>query len=336
MAARPDAAAADLRAAADWIVRLSADTEAERAAAREGFDAWVQADAAHAKVAAEVQAMVDGLRTVREQSGGVAARRALDAGRAGSGRSRALLRGLVLLCALSLPLWWAAQVWPPAWMMADLRTGTGLWLTRELADGTRITLNTSSAVNVRYDPQRRLIELVQGEILVDVARDAGRAFVVQTAQGQIQALGTRFVVRRDGDTTELSMLESKVTVRTADDIKAGRAATRVVSANQQVRITAQEIGPAQPIDGVSIAAAWAGHQLAVHDRPLPEVLAELARHRPGLLHFDAQALAGVRVTAVLPLDDTDRALRLLQRNFPQLRLRTLGPYLVWVSQAGED
>jgi transmembrane sensor len=36
------------------------------------------------------------------------------------------------------------------------------------------------------------------------------------------------------------------------------------------------------------------------------------------------------VSAVLPLDDTDRALHLLLTNFPQLRIRTVSRYLVLV------
>lgn len=68
----------------------------------------------------------------------------------------------------------------------------------------------------------------------------------------------------------------------------------------------------------------------VNDRPLSEVLDELARQRPGRIQYDRARIDGIRVSAVLPLDDTDRALQLLVANFPQLRVRTLTPYLVLV------
>ena len=68
----------------------------------------------------------------------------------------------------------------------------------------------------------------------------------------------------------------------------------------------------------------------VDDRPLPEVLDELARHRPGQLRYDRAQLDHIRVAAVLPLDDTDKALQLLLDNFPQLRVRMLTRYLVMV------
>lgn len=55
------------------------------------------------------------------------------------------------------------------------------------------------------------------------------------------------------------------------------------------------------------------------------MLDELARHRRGLLLYDAQALADLRVSAVLPLDG-DAALASLQENLP-IRVRRYGPWL---------
>ena len=68
----------------------------------------------------------------------------------------------------------------------------------------------------------------------------------------------------------------------------------------------------------------------VDNRPLAEVLDQLARHHPGPMRFDREALAQIRVTGVLPLDDTAKALRLLQRNFPELRVRSVAGRWVWI------
>jgi transmembrane sensor len=84
------------------------------------------------------------------------------------------------------------------------------------------------------------------------------------------------------------------------------------------------------VDPASLDAAWHRHQLVVTDQPLADVLDALSRHRPGKILYDRQQIAALRVSAVLPLDDTDRALRLLHSSFPTLRLRTLTPYLVMV------
>ncbi|OFA07831.1 fec operon regulator FecR [Janthinobacterium sp. HH107] len=212
----------------------------------------------------------------------------------------------------------------PAYLLADLRSPTGQWQSHILADGSRITLAGGSAVNVRFTAGERHVELVRGDILVDVAKDAQRPFIVDSRQAAIRALGTRFSVRREDGATILNMLESTVSAQVPQHPAV------VVRAGQRTRITRDGVGPLTPIDAVSVQQAWHAHQLVVDDQPLAEVLDELARHRPGQLHYNRAQIAGIRVAAVLPLDDTDKALQLLIDNFPQLRIRMLTRYLVMV------
>ncbi|UOD28900.1 FecR domain-containing protein [Massilia violaceinigra] len=328
---RNDAIAAQ---AAAWIVRLSGDDEAGRARARAGFSAWKLADPRHAQAAAGMEELLAQLEEVRGQAGGSArpARAALGSVLATAPPKRARRAVAALGAALALlagPAWLSANTWRPAWLLADLRAGSGQWRSHTLDDGSRITLNGASAVNLRFDSRRRTVELVQGEILVDVASDAARPFVVETPQGSMRALGTRFTVARQGPATVLSMLESRVAVRSASGGEAS------VGAGQRVTIDAAGIGAPTPIDPASINDAWRLHQLAVADRPLAEVLAQLQRHRSGRIEFDPATVAGIRVSAVLPLDDSDGALTLLQASFPQLRIRTITPWLVLVEPKKE-
>ncbi|WP_034295083.1 FecR family protein [Herbaspirillum sp. RV1423] len=319
--------------AAQWIVQLSADDEAVRAAARSGFDAWKKVDPRHADMAARLQGFIGCVQGVRGADGGQArpAHAALDAA-FDLGRKRTRRAGIAIVAAmlLGLPMWLALKAFPPAYLTADMRTATGKWENRVLEDGTSVTLNSASAVNLHYDAKRRVLELVRGEILVEVARDPGRPFVVETAHGRIRALGTRFVVSREADATVLSMLESRVEVRTADQIAVHDEVATVVNAGQRVRIHADRVGPPQDIDVRSIADAWKFHQLVVQNQRLPDVLDALDRYRPGAISYDRAQIEDIRVSAVLPLDDTGRALQLLSHSFPALRIRMLSPYLVRV------
>ncbi|OZI36935.1 histidine kinase [Bordetella genomosp. 10] len=331
----PDAADTIAEQAAAWIVLLTDDDEATRKQACLEFESWKQADPRHAAEANQLERIIDQLRGVRDAANGNPrpARAAIDAVVANKRKRRRIKHaGVALLAALVIgaPAWMAMRAWPPGYLMADIRTATGKWETRLLADGTRITLDSASAVNLRYDARRRTIELVQGEILVDVAKDANRPFVVETAHGSIRALGTRFVVDKEDDDTILSMIESRVAVQTAEQRAAGSAASTEVAAGQRVRITADAVGPAESVDTRSLSDTWKYHQLVVEGRPLNEVLDELARYRTGHIHYDRAQIERFKVSAVLPLDDPDRALQLLQANFPALRIRTLSPWLVWV------
>ncbi|NHZ64553.1 FecR family protein [Massilia genomosp. 1] len=323
--------------AAAWIVRLTGDDAAERARAHAGFAAWKAADPRHAAAAAGMERLLGQVDALRGHAGGStrparAALATMPARRARAKRAGAAVA--LALAALALPAWLSLHAWPPAYLLADVRAGAGQWHSRTLPDGSRITLHGASAVNLHFDERRRTLELVRGDILVEVAKDPGRPFVVDTPQGSIRALGTRFTVARGEQATVLSMLESRVAVRSAAGTQAKAEAEVkaevIVGAGQRVAIDAAGVHAPEPIDPAAIDDAWRLHQLVVSDRPLGEVLEQLNRHRRGQIRYDPARLNGVRVSAVLPLDDTDRALRLLQASFPQLRVYTLTPWLVLV------
>ncbi|GAB4058894.1 FecR family protein [Uliginosibacterium sediminicola] len=326
--------------AAEWIVMLSADDPAERAEAQVGFSTWKQADPRHAAAAAQLEGLIGQLQAMRQQAGGSAgpARAALHAAQ-GTKRSRSKLpRALGLLLLMLAPAYVTLQIRPPAYWLADFHTATGEWATHTLQDGTRVTLNSASAINLHYDAGQRRIELVQGEILVDVAKDRTRPFVVETPEGNIRALGTRFVVDREEDATLLSMLESKVLVRTAREIAAQPLGTDAktnaeglrVSAGERVRMTPEAISPVEKINPRELSDAWQKHELIVNNAPLSQVLDALARQRPGYIQYNRAQIENIRVSAVLPLNDSERALQLLLNNFPQLRIRMLTRYLVLI------
>src|SRR3546814_10885657 len=95
-------------------------------------------------------------------------------------------------------------------------TDLGEQRTERLPDGTRIILNTQTAVAVRYSRQRREIALQHGEAMFEVAHDAARPFVVATGDGSVTALGTRFQVRNEGAGAIVTLLEGSVEVRSEE------------------------------------------------------------------------------------------------------------------------
>lgn len=324
------------REAAQWLMRLSEApaSSVERERLHDGFNAWQREDPRHEAAARRMQAVLAQVSALRDDAGGQTA--ALHAGlKAGwtSGRRRRIRRvaaSLALAAVLATPLAVLLHFYPSSYLLADMRSGAGQWQTHVLADHSRVTLEPGTAVNLHFDAHRREVELVRGDILVEVAHDAARPFTVRTTQGVVRALGTRFVVSANGSVTVLSMLESKVLATARDDATPEHA--RQVQAGEQVRITAQAVSAPQPLDAAAVEDAWKYRRLVVQDQPLADVLALLGRYRSGLLRVDREALAGMQVNAVLPLDDPERALQLLATSFP-IRVRTLTPWVVMIDRA---
>jgi len=327
--------------AADWIVRLSEDlSAADRAALQIQFEQWQQLDPQHAATARNMLSMIEQTEQLRKTAHPASARVAMEASLT-ENRKYAQTRktGVAVMLAflLMLPIRFVLQFYPPTYLLADARTTTGEWHTQTLADHSTLTLNSASAANIRFDAAQRSLQLVHGELLIDVAADPERPFQVETRHGRIRALGTRFIVSLEEETTTLTMLESKaaITPETGSPSRGDSASALIVSAGERVQFSNRWIGNIQTVDIREISDAWKFRHLIVENQSLPEVLDILSRYRTGLIRYDRQALAHMNVSAVLPLDDIDRALYLLTRNFP-IRTRAYTSWLtvVEVTDAG--
>jgi len=314
--------------AAYWSVLLTSDDVSERESAHRAFEAWKKKDPRHAEAAQKIQSFIAKVNGVK--SNPKPARATVEATLATPKKSSVRRSAIVtaMVVALALPALMLG-VRPPNALLADMSTPAGMWATHMLSDNTKVTLNSRTSVNVRFRAEQRTLELVEGSILVDVARDPDRPFVVETKEGSIRALGTRFIVDRDGDNTRLNMLESKVMV-SSKEMKDRSPNNTVVVAGQSVAIQNGHVEALPDIDVDGYTRAWERRQLVVNDAPLSYVLAQIGRHRPGYLYFDKKDFDAIRVSAVIPLDDTTSSLQLLKNNYPSIRVRTVTPYVTYV------
>lgn len=326
--------------AAVWLVQLSGDDPAACLRAEREFAVWKAADPRHAAAAACLESVVERVKTVRQGAVGTprTARVALDAvldrpSRPRRSDRRRVASVLALVLAMAVPAWVAVTDGSAADLLADVRSSETDWIGRTLPDGTRIVLSGRAAIDVHYDARQRTVRLLHGDIRVEVAKDAERPFFVETPLARIRALGTRFSVSHERGSTALEMFESSVSVQA---LEGPQEQTAVVHAGERVRLTAQGLGQIGNLDAAQVERGWRHKQLVLNDRPLAEVLAQLARHRPGGIRFEPGQFDGLRVSAVLPLDRPDDALQLLASSLPELRVRSVAGRWVWVDRAPEE
>lgn len=323
MAARsPRADAIDPRLlgeAADWLIRRQPGENT--AAQRRAFDRWRTQSPAHAAAWQRAETVL----TAFQQVPGGLGRETLN-GLAKPDRRRAI--HALGLGALAAPLvWLAGQDSRSAAWRADLRTATGEQRRLQLADGTRLVLNTDSAVDVAFSAETRRLHLIKGEILVSTARDPApqpRPFLVDTAEGTVRPIGTRFSVRQLGGESHAAVFAGAV------EISPLRGAPRLLGAGLQSRFEAHQVGAETTVE--ASAALWEHGMLAARDLSLAALIAELARYRPGVLRCHP-AVAGLRVSGAFSLRDTEASLDLLVQTRP-LVLRRLTRY--WVSVEARD
>lgn len=304
-----------VEAAIDWIICLRSGDASQ--AEHDAFKRWRLLDTRHDAAIRHLEQVLGTFDTlpVAPQVRSTARRALLN-----SPDRRKLLRNTLAMLLLGSGTGLLVQrVTPLDTMTADLRTATGQRKHIHLADGSQIWLNARSAADIDFDEATRRIHLRSGEIIVDVAPDAQRPFVVQSAQGGMRALGTRFLVRQEEGSTVLAVLHSSVRI----DVASGASSTLV--AGQSARFDQKQIEAIDIASGDS--AAWVDGFIEVHDRPLSEVIAALRPYRSGFLRVTPQAGA-LRVTGAFPLDDSGRALAALAETLP-ITIRSRTDY--WVS-----
>ena len=304
-------------AAAGWYVQFQAEppTPAQQLA----WQHWVDSNPAHLAAWNQMEQMQRHLGAMPRD----VARRALIPGK----NRRQVLKFLLVIGATGYVGWNAPKYTALGNVWADYSTKVGQRRKIDLADGTQLHLNTHSAVDVLFDGQQRLIRLLRGEILIRTGKLGDqRPFFVETHEGRVQALGTRFSVQQLSGVTRVGVLEDQVNV-----LPGGHSAgSRVLKAGEGADFSSESLGAVHPYG--SSQAAWINGQLIVLDTPLGEVLRELGRYRSGILHC-AEGASQLRVSGTFRLDSTDAVLANLQASLP-ISVRYFSRYWVSVTQVG--
>ena len=91
-------------------------------------------------------------------------------------------------------------------------TGIGEQRFVKLVDGSTIELNSRSRVRIRYSNLGRDVDLIEGQALFHVAKDAARPFIVHSGTTLVRAVGTQFDVYRKDSGTTVTVVEGRVAV----------------------------------------------------------------------------------------------------------------------------
>jgi len=189
-----------------------------------------------------------------------------------------------------------------------------------LSDGSRITLNTNTALNVSYSRTRRYIELERGEALFSVQHNAKRPFDVAAGGTVTRALGTEFNVDLRASQVTVSVLEGAVQVAAsnqvarqvesnsgaADDLRSGLTTiAAAVAKGEAVEIRPQERRVISEKADLKRIDAWRNRRLEFSDMPLPAAIEEFNRYSSTRVVIGTAELQSVHVSGVFRIGDTD-------------------------------
>lgn len=198
---------------------------------------------------------------------------------------------------------------PKAPASGEFATAKGERRTVRLADGTAITLNTDSAVRVGYVAERRLVHLLRGQALFEVAKDPHRPFVVQAGAKQITALGTIFEVRLfESDRMKVTLVEGKVVVDEVAEQLADDAPVMVpaVLAPGDALVVANDARPIRLKVDLDRQLRWRDGFVEFADATLAEAATEMNRYSGKQIVIGDPAVGRLRVSGVFRTGNPER------------------------------
>ena len=221
--------------------------------------------------------------------------------------------------------WWVAPTPSPTETLT-YETAVGGLSRTSLLDGSVLTLNTNTQVEVTLTRDKRLLVLRSGEMHIDVAEDPNRPLQVIANGALFEAVGTQFNVRIDESKhVELLVTEGKVRVgirpKSLNSLDAEERSTF-----QQTDIYLEQ-GERVTLDGdkrivenlvpseIDVELSWQDGNLVFRGESLSEAIAEISRYTPVEFVIFDEDLKTLRIAGLFKSGDVSGFLESLEANF---------------------
>ncbi|MBS0580683.1 MAG: FecR domain-containing protein [Proteobacteria bacterium] len=339
----PNGSRSALEAAGLWYERLHRDKVSD--AVRAEFEAWLAQSAEHREGYAQAERVADLLKRSAELPAVLALRHeaALRLTRRTRRPYRALMALAAALALVAIGVGTASLTglkptqYFTAWLTSlgsqphRYATGTGERLAATLTDGSQVTLDTQSELEVAFTPAERIVRLVRGQAYFEVAKDKQHPFVVEVDQRRLVAVGTAFDVRMDAHLVQVTMVEGTVRVEplvspvaAAEASGAPRGVSRaeslppprtLISAGDQLLISDGTGDHIRPGDA-DRATAWRRGQLVFDGLRLGDAVAEMNRYSDTRIVLQDPQLADIRVSGAFAAGRPEVFVEALTNYFP--------------------
>jgi transmembrane sensor len=212
-----------------------------------------------------------------------------------------------LLVLLGAGLAWV----DPAYHSEQFHTVIGERRVLNLADGSRLTLDSDTRATVAWHLRSRQVQLESGQALFDVSKTRVRPFRVEAGAAHVNVLGTLFSVSHLKDAVRVTLVRGAVSVNTPTD--AGRSVQLVPG--QQVDVRQKRLEQPVAVDA-DAATAWRDNRLVFERMPLAEALEHIQRYRKPSIVLDDPSLASLPISGVFDNRNIEDLLSLLPSILP--------------------
>ena len=340
-----------------WIAQLNGDDVSEKDLA--AFREWVNRSPAHQKEIKELSELWTGLNVLTVMDEPIRQADKLSK-QLRKNRARQHWKRQILLPALSVAAILAIVVVAPTVLSRNdvpisyeaqlnvpliFKTAKGEHQTHSLEDGSVITLNTDSYLEVDFTEGQRDIRLLKGEALFSVAHDEQRPFLVFANDGIVRAVGTEFSVHITDLAMEVIVSEGSVELSTLKPTKPATSTTEappnvakvaslgIIKAGHSAQIKNAQASIANVSDEmIDAELSWRVGRLDFMGEGLEEALAEYTRYTDVNIKIIDPELKKIRLGGSFPTNEPDLFLKNLEVSFG-IKVEKVGQSQVYLSKA---
>ncbi len=186
-----------------------------------------------------------------------------------------------------------------------------------LADGSALTLNGATALDVSFSRHAREVTLKAGEFFVTVGKDPARPFRVHAGDRTIEDIGTAFDVDTNGQDVDVAVGEGTIMISAAAGAAMPVSGGGIVLNKGQALTYAPGAEPGTPRTVASQQiGTWRVGILSYDQVPLQWLVADLNRQFDGGIRVPDPGLAAMPVTLTLKLHDRETTVGTLEKLLP--------------------
>jgi transmembrane sensor len=303
------------QAAARWYMRMR--EAAPDATERTTFEVWLLSDRRHQAAYSLIESTMDDFSSTQrlKQLSNALTQKAYFEQSARRKKITKLGSGLaVMLLCLGLGFLGHTQyqTWQAAPLSTQLQTTTVAEIaTRTLDDGSVVTANANSALEIVFYRHQRLVKLTRGEAIFEVTKDPERPFVVETQQAKVTVLGTRFAVNQLSSKVRISVDHGRVQVARAD----GNQNALILHDGEVAEIT-QTTAPHKVNRYAADSFSFASGRIVFDRADMFEVAETLSRYRQPVVTALFNGENTPKVNAVLKTVEIESFISTLPRSVP--------------------
>ena len=235
----------------------------------------------------------------------------------------------MLAASMAIVILFGIGVW---WHLSPEQFSSGIGERRTvlLDDGSRVSLDASSEVWVRYSTALRTLHLLRGRARFDVAKDPLRPLFVRAADREIVATGTAFSVEIVQKEVRVVLYEGQASV-----VGPGPVRTSLSVGQELIAPISRPQVHIQPVDATR-SSSWESGQLEFVDEPLASAVERVNRYARDRLAVGDTAAGRVRVSGVFTAGDTRAFIEGVTAVSPLRTEERNGEEILWTSDHAQD